>query len=355
MNRKLISKALSGIQDPYIAECMEYRGKARGHAPERNTKMGKYQNTNARPHSRRLLALILAACMIFALATTAYAANLWGIREMFRAKMPNRELPEAVDPYIQIQTEAAKAEDWSCRVTESLCDLGKVLTTIEVSGGDQYIVVSDEFQPSDSVSAIGLSGDQTLEEYARAQGKQLLFPRATLMLNEELGVFTEMQVCENSSPSEMTILLESTRMNDAADPAGEVVCSVFATGEDGERKSLEVLFTLSEAPASEGGTYVPEDPDAIPGMTVGEATVTQTPLGISVRIPEMVTDQDAFYEIMKVEIDGITYGEGGSVWEDDGNAYFQFSMGQGTVTDTLTVHYYDWDKQPIGDIVFQRK
>ena len=30
-------------------------------------------------------------------------------------------------------------------------------------------------------------------------------------------------------------------------------------------------------------------------------------------------------------------------------------MGQGTVTDTLTVHYYDWDKQPIGEIIFKRK
>ncbi|MEE0111531.1 MAG: hypothetical protein UEP57_11725 [Oscillospiraceae bacterium] len=47
----------------------------------------------------------------------------------------------------------------------------------------------------------------------------------------------------------------------------------------------------------------------------------------------------------------ITDSEGGSVLEDDGNWYFQFSTGQGTVTDTLTVHFYDWDKQLIGDIV----
>ena len=25
------------------------------------------------------------------------------------------------------------------------------------------------------------------------------------------------------------------------------------------------------------------------------------------------------------------------------------------MTDTLTVHFYDWDKQPIGDIVFVKK
>lgn len=351
MNRKLISKALSGIENRYIAECMEYRGEARGHAPERNTKMGKYQSTNARPHSRRLLAMILAACMIFALATTAYAANLWGIREMFKTEY--RELPQEADEYIQKHTEAAKAEDWSCRITESLCDSGKVMVTVAVSGGDQYIVVPTDAMLEDSVSLIGLSGDQTLEEYARSQGKQLLFVGASVMQNEDLGVFSEAQRFENTTLSEMNILVQASRAASAA--AGEAVCTVYARREDGTVKRLELPFTLTEAPASESGTFVPENPDAIPGMTVGEATVTQTPLGISVRIPETVTDQDAYYEIMKVEIDGITYSEGGSVLEDDGNWYFQFSMGQGTVTDTLTVHYYDWDKQPIGDIVFQRK
>jgi len=70
---------------------------------------------------------------------------------------------------------------------------------------------------------------------------------------------------------------------------------------------------------------------------------------------ETITDQEALYNIMKVEIDGITYREGGSVLEDDGHWYFQFAIGEGTVGDTMTVHFYDWDKQPIGDIVFKQK
>ena len=58
---------------------------------------------------------------------------------------------------------------------------------------------------------------------------------------------------------------------------------------------------------------------------------------------------------MKVDVEGITYGEGSAVMGDDGNYYFQFSMGQGKVTDTMTAHFYDWDKNPIGDIVFKKK
>ena len=101
---------------------------------------------------------------------------------------------------------------------------------------------------------------------------------------------------------------------------------------------------------------MPVDPDAIPGMTVGEATVKETPLGLSVQWPETITDPDACYNIMKVQIEGVTFHEGGgSVVEDDSNWRFQASMGEGTIGDTMTVHFYDWDKQPIGDIVFKQK
>ena len=175
MNRKLISKALNGIEETYLVECMTYRGK-RGQAPERNPKMGKYENTTVRPHSRRLLALILAACLIFALATTAYAANLFGLKEMF--KTYNRELPEAADPYIQTQTEAAQAEDWSCRISESLCDLGKVLTTIVVSGGDEHgnaAVCKALFQRIDALCA-----RIAVKEVACQQHKAAALPAADL-------------------------------------------------------------------------------------------------------------------------------------------------------------------------------
>ena len=97
-------------------------------------------------------------------------------------------------------------------------------------------------------------------------------------------------------------------------------------------------------------------PDSIPGVTVGEATVTETAMGISVRWMETITDQDAHYDIKKVEFDEITdFDGGGLVQADDGNWYFQISMGKGEVTDTLTAHFYNWDNQPIGEIVFQKK
>ena len=364
MNRKLISKALGGIDDHFIAESMVYREANPRRSPERTRKMGKYENRNAGHSHRRLFALVLAACLVFSLAITAYAANLFGIREMFRT--PYRELPEAVEPYIQQHTEAAESyipqnteatreENWSARVTESLCDGTKILVTVTISGGDQYIVAPTDAMPSDTIGLIGLSGDQTLESYAQSQGKNLLLVGATLMRSEGLGIFVESQKFENSSPSEMHILVEADRTS--SDPAEEAVCQVYALEAGSEAvERLELPFTLEEAPKEEESILVPVTPDAIPGVTVGEATVTETPLGISVRWMETITDQDAHYDIKKVEFDELTdYDGGGLVQADDGNWYFQISMGKGEVTDTLTAHFYDWENQPIGDIVFKKK
>ncbi len=58
---------------------------------------------------------------------------------------------------------------------------------------------------------------------------------------------------------------------------------------------------------------------------------------------------------MKVEFEGLTYGEGGATIEDGtGNWYFEATMCQGTLGGILVVHFYDCDKQPIGEIEFRR-
>ena len=351
MNRKLISKAISDIDDRFIMEAQTPPVASVGHAPERTQKMGKYENKGSNVNSRKLMALVLAACLVFSLAITAYAMNAFGIRQMFRTQF--RELPEEADPYIQHHTETAVAEDWSAEITESLCDTGKILTTVSISCGEKYILVSHDWTADDYVSVIGLEGTQTLREYAQEQGRILLFVSASLMQNEHLGVFTETQRGVNVSSTEINLLLESGR---TGEEAGDAICKVYAWDGVGETKVLDIPFTLETVPADNERTYIPMEPDAIPGLVIGEAMVKETPLGLSVRWMETVTDQEAAYNVMKVEIDGVTYREGGgAVLEDDGNWYFQISMGEGSIGDTMIVHFYDWDKQPIGDIVFKQK
>lgn len=348
MNRKLISEAISNIDDAYIAETLSLPVANADRAPERTIKMSKYEAKRNEVGSRRVFSLILAACLVFAFTITAYAFNFLGIREMLQRK--GQELPEAADPYIQQHTEAAVEEDWSARITESLCDDTKIMVTVTVSGGDKYILAPTDADPDTLAINIGIEGNQTLGEYAREQGKQLLFVGASLKENGALGGHGS-QHFENVTDSEMTILITADKT--AALTENEIICHVYAVDEAWEKQTLDIPFTLEEAPSDGNTTYVPVAPDAIPGMTVGNATVMETPLGISIRYMETVTDEEAWSNIKKVEFDGLVYGKGGTVLEDDGNWWFTVSGCTGDVSDVLTARFYDWDDQLIGSIVFE--
>lgn len=344
MNRKLIAKAFSNIDDAYILETLSPPAAKADRAPERTSNMNRYERKSTR--SRRLFSLIAAACLIFALALTAYAFNFLGIRDMFR------ELPETADPYIQQHTESATAEDWSARITESLCTDYKIMVTVAVSGGDKYILAPTDADPNTLAVNIGVEGALTLGEYAAQQGKQLLFVGASLRENGALGGIGS-QDFHNTSPNEMTILIQADKTDALTN--GDATCHVYAVDAEWNKLTLDIPFSLEETPADGSATYVPVDADAIPGLTVGNATVTETPLGISIRYMETCTDEEAFYNVMKVELDGLGYGQGGSVLEDDGNWYFTVTGCTGTVGDTLTVRYYDWDGQPIGILEFTKE
>lgn len=302
---------------------------------------------------KKLLVLIPAACLLLSLAVTAYATNLFGIRELFNN--PNRELPEAAEPYIQQESATAQGEGWTCEITESLSDSANVMATVKIDGGDEYIVVpTDAIPDEDTLSNIGLSGDETLQDYAAAQGKKLLLVGARIIKvgDEEIG--NASQLMQNLSDSEMVILTKAGKAN--ATENAEAVCLVYAleAGSD-EVQRVELPFTLNEAPATAGEmTYHPVNADAVPGVTVGDMTVTETALGINIKMLEIETDEKAYQNIMKLEVEGLSYSEGGAVLGDDGNWYFEANMCQGTLSDTLIVRYYDWDKQPIGEIEFQK-
>ena len=148
MNRKLISKAISDIDDSFIAESMSSPVVKTDHAPERTSNMGKYENKRNGVNSRRLISLILAACLIFTLAITAYALNLFGIREMFRSK--NQNLPIEIDPYIQQHSGTVAAREWGATVTESFCDPTRVMHTpqLQDSSSSPEVISAPSISPS---------------------------------------------------------------------------------------------------------------------------------------------------------------------------------------------------------------
>lgn len=339
MKGQKILKALSCIHPKYIQEA-EYEMIS---AP---AKTGTSR--------RKLTVLILAACLVFAMAITAYAVNLFGIRELFQTQF--RELPASAETYIQQETVAGTAEEgWSCEITESLADNATVMATVAIHGGSKYIIAPTYASAGDPVSEIGLSGNQTLGEYAAEKGKTLLFVGASIKKIGDQESINGSQRMQSLSDSEMIILTSTEETVSTGNP--NAVCQVYAL-EDGSDDVQRIVlpFTLNAAPViGDEIIYHPINPDAIPGMTVGDMTVVQTALGYNLRMPETITNLEQYFEVKRLAIDGITFpqGYGGSEGED-GNMYFEARMCQGTLDDTLVIHYFDWNEEPIGEIEFRK-
>lgn len=343
MNRDLINKAISGISASFIEEAMV--SPARENAPERTNSMGKFENRQRGTSTRRIVTLALAACLIFALAATAYATNAFGLREMFNTE--NRQLPEEAVPYIQQHTESVSDEGLTAKVTESLCNDSKLMVTVEVSGGGKYILSGQDFNPDAPVSFIGIPGEQTLQEYADSQGKELLFVGVRLDGENFAGV--QSARFEYDGNGNLIVLADADLTGEVTEATCRIsACKADSAMEDIQR--LEIPFTVSPTGGRER-VFTPDNANAIPGLTVGSATVTDTPMGMTIRWPETIADG---CEVMKVEIEGCTYGEGGSIMTEDGNYCFTANMVQGTIGDSFTVKFYDWDKNPIGQIVFTK-
>lgn len=298
--------------------------------------------------SHRLLAVAVAACLALALGAAAYAANFLGIRELWQT--PDRELPEEAANLIEPRDESAAAtEGWSARITESLCDTAGAMVSLTISGGDRYIVAPTYASVDDPVSEIGLAGDETLGDYAAAQGKTLLLVGARLD-GEDLGSFTQSQSFQNLADNEMAVLIRAEKSVSAA--SFDAICTVYAVEAGAEAvERLEIPLTLTEIP-SDARILTPVDPDAIPGLHIGSATVTETPLGVNMTFPVDAEDA-AIYSIGDVSCAELPDFAGGFV-ESDGAWSMQWTMGQGSLGETLTVHFYGQDGAPLGDIVFKK-
>lgn len=314
----------------------------------------KKKTVRLRSLPRRAVLLAAALAAFLSLGAVAYAANAWGIQTLFNNA--NRQLPGQAAELIQTRTETAQGEGFSAAVTETLCDDSLVLMTVRVAAGEEYLLVSDFASPQDGLQTIGREGEGTLADYAAEQGKKLLHVGAGLSTRGNGGpVLLDGSLSYAAvSDSEAALLLIADRAPAAG--AAELVCTGNAWEEGSQEvRRLEIPVRLENVPAQSVETFVPTDPDAIPGLRIGEATVTKTPLGVSVEYAVTPEDMDAFENIMKLSFDELTDYEGGTVLDDDGIWRTRITMGRGLVTDTLTVHFYDWDKQPLGEIVFVKK
>lgn len=344
MKRETITHMLNALDESYIGEAAVFSPYAVQEGPERIAHMKK----------KRILGFALAAALLLSLGMAAYAADLFGLRALYAN--PNRgEMPEAAAALIEAQEAATAGEGWQARVLESYCDEGTVLLTVAFYADEDYILAPADEDPNSPLRTIGLTGEGTLGDYALREGKTLLFAEAVLD-RESLELSAAGMRFESASPRELTVFFEGTRRGGAGgDTAAN--CSVIVVpwapdeGEASaaERRSLPV--TLRDGGGEPLGVYAPAEPMAVPGVELGELSLTRTPLGLRLRLRMQLRDEEAARQLLTLQLEGVEF-HGSGVLDPDGECVFE--QGQGDFGESPTIRFLDWDKETIAAVRFEK-
>ena len=319
------NKAMNGIDDRFLS-AWEERQEKFVPLPE-----GK-GNYEARPGHRRLWALILAACLVIAMALTAYAVNFMGIREAMTGTLEQVSPGEVA--YITPETAAAESDaGWSCALTESLYTGEKIMLSVTIRAGEEYILIPAYINGSYPVGEIGLSGDETLQEYADRLGKTLLKAEASMDFTDwdvnGQGIFPR-----SNGTNELTLILNSEHTLRGPETLTGT-CTVYVWPLGQEEPTIETLpLSLTAAPEPEGDKQIfhPVVSDSVPGMLFQDGTLSKSLSGYRLQLPFTITDKGLVDDYLK------TYCEELDLWglldKSTGNVFYDIptnDFGQATI------------------------
>lgn len=319
------NKAMNGIDDRFLS-AWEERQEEIVSLPEGN---GKYGTRHGR---KRLWVLILAACLVIAMALTAYAVNFMGIREAMTGTLEQVSPGEAA--YITPETAAAESDaGWSCALTESLYTGEKIMLSVTIRAGEEYILIPAYINGSYPVGEIGLSGDETLQEYADRLGKTLLKAEASMDFTDwdvnGQGIFPR-----SNGTNELTLILDSEHTLRGPETLTGT-CTVYVWPLGQEEPTIETLpLSLTAAPEPEGDKQIfhPVVSDSVPGMLFQDGTLSKSLSGYRLQPPFTVTDKSIVDDYLK------TYCEELDLWglldKSTGNVFYDIptnDFGQATI------------------------
>lgn len=236
---------------------------------------------------------------------------------------------------------------------ESLFDSASFTISVGISGGDKYVVIPEYCSPGDDVSEIGLPSGQTLGDYAAQQGKTLLYVGAGIQDRDKLGIPTTALFYKSQSDGEMTIVETGQKSADVSVTEGTCRVSAWVDGQKDVTR-VELPFTVKEA-AGDVLVYKAEGDNEVAGIRTNSFRVYQSPAGNSIVFDQeyaMGEYTEALQELKRMDIDGISYSEGGSMENEEGKPETRWSKVQGTFGDTLTLRFINWDNEVMGSVTF---
>lgn len=338
MNTYELLSSFENIHDKFILEAKDmenYKKKRSGRSRVKYT----------------LIAAIVAVSLM--IVTAVAAMNYLGMQEI--TKDTPYAVPSEAAPYIETQSaQETTTEGWSCTMLESLFDSASFTISIGISGGDKYVVIPEYCSPGDDVSEIGLPSGQTLGDYAAQQGKTLLYVGAGIQDRDTLGIAVTTVLYKSQSDGEMTIVETGQKSTDVSVTEGTCSVSAWVDGQKDVTR-VELPFTVKEA-AGDVLVYKAEGANEVAGIRTNSFRVYQSPAGNSIVFDQeyaMGEYTEALQELKRMDIDGISYSEGGSMENEEGKPETRWSNVKGTFGDTLTLRFIDWDNEVMGSVTFR--
>lgn len=235
---------------------------------------------------------------------------------------------------------------------ESLFDATTFTISVGVSGGDKYVVAPSYCSAGDDVSEIGLPAGQSLGDYAAQQGKTLLYVSAGIQDRDELGIPTTARFYKSQSDGEMTIVETGQKSSSVSVTQGTCIVTARIDGQTDVTR-VELPFTVKEA-AGDVLVYKAEGANEVAGIRTNSFRVYQSPAGNSIvfdqELPEVFPD-----DLKMMDIDGITYAEGGWVENEKGQLEARWSQVKGSFGDTMTLRFISWDNEVMGTVTLTKQ
>ena len=308
-------------------------------------------------------AAVAAAALVVVVPAGVYAATHWGMNDFFSST--GRDLSKEANQLIETEIPQSKQEVANLKipveftVRESLCDSGSVSLVIEAKAKEsgKYFLVSEDYQETDYVANLGIKGEETIGEYAKRKGLDILYVGTGF--RQDSPFYPGM--CNISSKYIQDDILEigitAKRTEDQKELKAIMLNTVRASGSKEELKEV-TTFELKDNSKSKAVLYTSADEMNVAGTSakVTKVLMEETEVSTYVRVyftdPKGVEKEGLSFRMKDTETsDEWDLYEGGVETLEDGSYCARLTYNKKQLPEKCVLEAYDcWEKEIFGHI-----
>lgn len=252
--------------------------------PELNRRILKRRSDNMRKWNvKKVVVAAAISCVVVVGSISAYAATQnFSVLSLFdkESKEVKKNASQLLDKKVE-QTQEPNTEQlqWATfKIREAICDKNKVIVQVAVKAvnPEKYLLVPQDFEPEldivDNLCIDGVTGKQTIAEYAKSLGKECLKVGAGIS-----GTDAPEQSIEHYTEKDGTLLYNIAFNNEKKNKKLDYVCetSVYPTGENADIDvKNKINFTLTDKTNMEVIKYLPVSNGKVAGTNLVVDVVT---------------------------------------------------------------------------------